>query len=116
MLRPECWHEGDEDETMGGHRIQQQQYYCHQACFMRGAIADIKSETPHGLKLNNIELKALTTTEIQDDPFFCSVSSPSKLIHDFIEHIQDQAPPNQASSINHVLRLRLQAQGLAHHV
>ena len=53
---------------MGGHRTQQQQHYCHPACLMRGAIAYIKGETSHGSKLNNIELKALTTTEIQDDP------------------------------------------------
>ena len=32
----------DEDGTMGGHRNQQQQRYCHPACFMRGATAYIK--------------------------------------------------------------------------
>ncbi len=75
---------------MGGHRTQQQQHYCHKACFMRGAIAYIKRETSHGSKLNNIEPRALTTTEIQDEPFFSiKVSSASKLIHVFIKYNQD---------------------------
>ena len=37
---------------------------------MRGATAYIKWETSHELKLNDIEPKALTTTEIEDDSFF----------------------------------------------
>ena len=58
---------GNEDETMGGHRTQQQQQSCHPAYFMRGATAYIKWETSDSLELNNIILKPLTTTEISND-------------------------------------------------
>ncbi len=55
---------------------------------MRGAIAGIKWETSHGVKLNNSEAKALTDPEVQDDPLVCSSSTTSKLIHVRIKHIQ----------------------------